>query len=122
VRAAEEAYAVNPDSTHVDNYSRYASARTVLGMVHYRAGAWDKVVATLDRGAEVRDGNDGFNQLILAMAHARRGDLPQARTWFEKASQWQEELPDRNEWLERIRAEAKALLEIAQQDEPPVDS
>jgi hypothetical protein len=56
------------------------------------------------------------------MAHARLGDLLQARTWFEKASQWQEELPDRNEWLERLRAEAKELLGIAQQDQPPVDS
>ena len=79
VRAAEEAHAVNPDSTHVDNYSRYASARTVLGMVHYRAGAWDKAIATLDRGGEMRDADEGFNQLILAMAHARRGDLLQAR-------------------------------------------
>jgi eukaryotic-like serine/threonine-protein kinase len=122
VRAAEEAYAVNPDSTHVDNYSRYASARTVLGMVHYRAGAWEKAIATLDRGGEIRGADDGFNQLILAMAHARLGDLLQARTWFEKASQWQEELPDRNEWLERLRAEAKELLRIAPQDEPPVDS
>jgi hypothetical protein len=91
-------------------------------MAHYRAGAWDKAIATLDWGGEIRDGDDGFNQLILAMAHARRGDLREARTWFNKASQWQEELPQRNEWLERVRAEAKAVLRIAQQDEPPIDS
>ena len=122
VRAAEEAHAVSPDSTHVDNYSRYASARTVLGMAYYRAGAWEQAIATLDRGGEIRDSDEGFDQLILAMAHARRGDLQEARNWFNKALQWQEELPERNEWLQRVRAEAKELLAIAEQDEPPIDS
>ena len=49
VRAAEEAFAVSPDATYVDHYSRYASARTVLGLAYYRDGAWDKAIATLDR-------------------------------------------------------------------------
>jgi tetratricopeptide (TPR) repeat protein len=118
VRAAEEAVAVSPDATYVDHYARYASARTVLGLAYYRAGAWEKAIATLDRATGTRDGDDGFDRLILAMAHARRGDLPQARTWFDKSAQWREEHPERNEWLERLRGEAKGLLGITKKDEP----
>jgi eukaryotic-like serine/threonine-protein kinase len=117
VHAAEEALAVSPDSAHVDHLSRYASARTVLGLAHYRAGAWDKSIATLDRATGTRGDDDGFDWLILAMAHARRENLPQARTWFDKADQWREEHPERNEWLERVRAEATALLGITKKDE-----
>jgi hypothetical protein len=122
VRAAEEAHAVSPDSTHVDQYSRYTTARTVLGMAHYRAGAWDKAIATLDRTAGVRDGDDGFNQLILAMAYARRGDLEHARTCFAKASQWHEQLPERIEWFERVRGEAMSVLGITKKDQSRLDS
>jgi serine/threonine protein kinase/tetratricopeptide (TPR) repeat protein len=116
VRAGEEAIALSPDSTYVDHFARYANARTTLALAYYRAGAWNKAIATLDRATGTRDGDDGLNWLILAMAHARRGDLPQARIWFDRVAQWREEHPDRNEWLERLRAEAKGLLGIEKKD------
>jgi serine/threonine protein kinase/tetratricopeptide (TPR) repeat protein len=109
VRAAEEAHAVSPDATYVDHFARYPSARTVLGLAYYRARVYDKVIATLDQATGTRD-DDGFDRLILAMTYARRGDLAQARAWFDKAAQWREEHPERNEWIGRLRAEAAQLL------------
>jgi serine/threonine protein kinase/tetratricopeptide (TPR) repeat protein len=121
VRAAEEAHAVSPDATYADGFARYPSARTALGLAYYRAGAWDKAIATLDQAIATRGGDDGFDWLILAMAHARRahrGDLPQARTWFDKAAQWREEHPERNEWLQGLRAEAAKLLGLPEPASP----
>jgi tetratricopeptide (TPR) repeat protein len=116
VRAAEEALAVTPDATYVPGDARYANARTALGLAYYRSGAWDKAMSALDWAAEIRDAADGFDWVILAMVHARRGDLPQARAWFDKATQWREECPECAEWLERLLAEAKGLLGIAKKD------
>jgi serine/threonine protein kinase len=121
VRAAEEAVAASPEATYADgDVYRYTSARTALGLAYYRAGAWDKAIATLDQAIATSD-DDGYNWLILAMAHARRahqGDLPQARTWFDKAAQWREEHPERNEWLQRLRAEAAKLLGLPEPASP----
>jgi tetratricopeptide (TPR) repeat protein len=109
---------MSPDSTYVDHFARYASARTALGLAYYRAGAEDKAIATLGRSVGTSDGDDGFDWLILAMAYARRGDLAQARIWFNKAAQSRENLPDRIEWLERLRAEARGMLEVTKKDGP----
>ena len=63
-----------------------------------------------------RAGGDGREWLLLALAYARHGDRPQARTWYDRAVQWMDKNQPNDEDLRRFRAEAAELLKIA--DEP----
>jgi len=57
-----------------------------LGLAEYRAGHWDQAIDALNRAVQ-KDGNsDPTNFFFLAMAHWRRGDKDQARSFFERGA------------------------------------
>jgi superkiller protein 3 len=94
-----------------------AGVWNTLGVAHYRAGEWQAAIEALEKSMELRTGGDGFDWFFLAMAHWQQGHPDEARQWHDRAVEWMEaNQPDDME-LRRYRAEAAALLGIA--DPPP---
>ena len=57
-----------------------------LAVAEYRNGHWDAAVQAAEKCIEVRgDGGWAFQFIVLALAHARRGEMDQAREWYAKA-------------------------------------
>jgi tetratricopeptide (TPR) repeat protein len=105
VRAAEEA----------DAFSDHKGCLYVLAMVHYRLGELDlaeQIIRTSTARSRVR-GIEGFEWLVLALIHARRGKMASAHEAYSRAIKRQDEHP--HPWgdiFEVIRAEATALLSV----------
>jgi tetratricopeptide (TPR) repeat protein len=85
---------------------------TTLGAAHYRAGNWKESVKALEESMARRKGGDGQDWFILAMAHCRLGDKPEARRWYDRASDWMEKNKRDDEDLRFFRDEAAELLGI----------
>jgi tetratricopeptide (TPR) repeat protein len=84
-----------------------------LGVALYRAGDWKGVLAALDRSMELRQGGDGFDWFILAMAHWRLREKDLARSWYREAVQWMDDPRNKvpaDDELRRLQDEAAALL------------
>ena len=80
-----------------------------LGVAYYRAGDAASAVAALDR-ASALGGGTAFDDVFLALAHARLGDLEEARLAFARASSHaQRDYPGHPE-LAGFCAEARATL------------
>ena len=62
----------------VDEFPDAAAYWNTLGVAHYRAGDDHAAVAALDR-ARTLGGGTAFDDVFLAMAHARLGDPAEAR-------------------------------------------
>jgi tetratricopeptide (TPR) repeat protein len=82
----------------------------ILGVAHYRAGDWKAAIAALEKSIRLRKGGDSFDWLFLAMAHWQLGEKDKARAWYDRAVQWMDKSPPKNEELRRFRAEAAELL------------
>jgi tetratricopeptide (TPR) repeat protein len=87
--------------------------RNTLGVVHYRSGSYEQAIACLEHAVQLRGGVDGYNGFFLAMAHARLGHSAGARQWFDRAAAWTATSYPREPELIRFRAEAAAVLGIA---------
>ncbi len=82
-----------------------------LGLAEYRNRNWDAAIQATEKCLEIR-GDEGwaFLGLVLALAHAGRGDLDKAQEWYEKCRPGVESgqgLGDTPRWF---IDEAKALL------------
>jgi tetratricopeptide (TPR) repeat protein len=84
-----------------------------LGVAHYRASDCKGAVAALKKATELRSGGDSAEWFFLAMAYWQLGDKQQARSWYDRAVRWMDEKQPRDERLRRWRAEAVALLGVA---------
>jgi serine/threonine protein kinase/tetratricopeptide (TPR) repeat protein len=82
-----------------------------LAIAEYRAGEWDAAIRANERCIELQ-GNDGyaFMWTVMATAHARRGNMDQARRWWAKVKPTldREAIADTPRWL---IAEAIELLD-----------
>jgi eukaryotic-like serine/threonine-protein kinase len=88
-----------------------------LGMAHYRAGDSKAALAALEKATTLRNGGNSYDWFFLAMAHGKLGEKEEARQWYHRAVWWMEKQRlANNEELRRFRAEAAALLKIA--DDP----
>jgi eukaryotic-like serine/threonine-protein kinase len=81
-----------------------------LGLAHYRAGDWAQSIADLERSVSLRNGGDGYDWFILAMAHWQLVHKDEARKWHDQAIAWMDKNQPTNEKLGRFRAEAADLL------------
>jgi WD40 repeat protein len=86
-----------------------------LGAVHYRLGQYQEAIAALRKSIQLNaDVPTAHDALFLAMSYQRIGRPDQARAWYDRALQARQELgsinPVRIEELDRIQAEAEALL------------
>jgi hypothetical protein len=55
-------------------------------------------------------GGDGADWLVLAAIHARRGELDEARAWYDRALNKDPKRAAWRDYLKPLRAEAEALL------------
>jgi tetratricopeptide (TPR) repeat protein len=104
VRLAKEAVELAPEG---------GDCWRTLGVARYRARDWKAAVAALKKATELRSGGDSAEWFFLAMAHWQLGDKQQARSWYDRAMRWMDEKQPRDEKLRRWRAEAAALLGVA---------
>ena len=103
VPLAEKAVAAEPK-----NFSYL----TTLGVARYRTGDFAGAIESLTRSLDSR-GPSGRNGFFLAMAHARLGNDGEAQRWYATANHWMRQNEPRNAELERIREEAFAVLDVA---------
>ncbi len=55
-------------------------------------------------------GGDDFDWLVLALIHARRGELDQARAWYDKARNRKDPVDFNRDDLRPLRDEAETLI------------
>jgi serine/threonine protein kinase/tetratricopeptide (TPR) repeat protein len=85
-----------------------------LGVALYRAGDWKAAIEALEKAeALAPDKELAYDGLFLAMAHWQLGHADEARTWYDRSVAWMEQRDPKNEELVRFRAEAAALLGLA---------
>jgi tetratricopeptide (TPR) repeat protein/serine/threonine protein kinase len=101
VKLAKEAVELKPRESAIWN---------TLGVAQYRAGKWKDAIAALEKSMELRNGGDGFDWFILAMARGQLGEKDKAREWYDKAATWMDKNAPKNEELLRFRAESAELL------------
>jgi tetratricopeptide (TPR) repeat protein/serine/threonine protein kinase len=90
-----------------------------VGLAFYRVGDWKAAVEALKVSMQRRDGGNGTDYFILAMAHRQLGDRDESRRWYDKAVEWVEKnhetlANDRRqaEEMMRFRKEATQVLEV----------
>jgi tetratricopeptide (TPR) repeat protein len=94
-----------------------ALAAQVLGLAEYRAGNWTACIVALEKSCALQDnpkGGDFWQWFLLAMANSQHGQKQKARDWYDRAVVWMDKNQPKNEELRRFRAEAAALLELAE--------
>jgi tetratricopeptide (TPR) repeat protein len=85
-----------------------------LGVALYRAGDWKAAIEALGKADELSpDKSPAFNGFFLAMTHRQLGDRERARSWYDRAVEWMDRHGPEDEALRRLRAEAAALLGLA---------
>jgi serine/threonine protein kinase/tetratricopeptide (TPR) repeat protein len=105
VEAARKAVELAPQDSNCWN---------TLGAALFRAGEWKAAISALEKSETLAPGKDlALNGFFLAMAHWRFGHKDQARRWYDKAAAWKPKNKFENEELLRFRAEAAALLGLA---------
>jgi serine/threonine protein kinase len=103
LRLAEKAVATAPKN---------ANYLTTLGVARYRTGDFPGAIEAFARSHDGRKptGRDAF---FLAMAEARLGRDREAQGWYATANQWMRQNDPRDAVLRRIREEAFAVLDVA---------
>jgi tetratricopeptide (TPR) repeat protein len=88
-----------------------------LGTALYALEDWNGTVAAMQKAMGVRNGGDGTERFLIAMARWRMGNQEEARAGYESALRWMNKHRPQNYELRRYEAEAAALLGI--QERPP---
>jgi eukaryotic-like serine/threonine-protein kinase len=95
---------------------RQPSAATywnTLGVASYRVDDAMSAITALEKSIELGAGGGPADWLFLAMAHWKSGHQDQARNWYTRAVDWLDKERASDEELLRFRAEAAALLGVA---------
>ena len=85
-----------------------------LGVALYRTGHWKAAIAALEKSMGLDSGGESFNGFFLAMARWQLGQRDEARACYDKAVTWMEKKKDKDPELVGFRAEAAALLGLAE--------
>jgi len=105
VELAEKAIKLSPQDGNIWN---------TLGVAQYRAGDARAAIETLKKSMGLSDGGDALDWFFLAMAHWQLGHKDEARTWYDRGTDWVDKKGSFNEGLLRFRAEAANMLGIAE--------
>lgn len=81
-----------------------------LAAAYYRNGEWNKAHELLQQAAQLRNGGDVYDWLLLAMTSSRLGDGTAARQWLRKSSEYIADRNPKSAPLLRLKAEAEALI------------
>jgi eukaryotic-like serine/threonine-protein kinase len=103
VQAAEKAVALSPD---------WDDVWTDLAVVYYRLGRLDDAMRAIQSSIARPKwkGGDDFDWLVLALIHTGRGELDQARAWYDKARNRKDPVDFNRNDLKPLRDEAETLL------------
>jgi uncharacterized protein HemY len=85
-----------------------------LGVARYRQGDWQAAIDALQKAAQLGRGGCCAEFFFLAMAHWQQGDREKARAYYDRAVGYLNEQKPLDEDLNRFRAEAAALLGVAE--------
>jgi tetratricopeptide (TPR) repeat protein len=112
--AAQLAYAIQLARQAVSLEPENSGFWSTLGTACYRAENWRDAVDGLEKARQLGGSRDDSNQLFfLAMAHWQLGERDKARECYGGAVQQMDKSNPYDEYLGRVRAEAAALLGIA---------
>jgi tetratricopeptide (TPR) repeat protein len=100
LRLAQEVVKAQPQSANYVN---------TLGVAHFRVGDDRAAVAELEKSASMTGGGP-LDWFFLAMAHWRLGQRDKARNYFDRSVAWIDARKLHDDELDRIHAEAQALL------------
>ena len=98
----------------VDLRRDWDDAWNVLAAVYYRTGQLDKAMRAIQSAmarSKFKEGDD-FDWLILALIHARRGEMAEARSWYDKARNRKDPVAFNGKEVRSLREEAEALLGV----------
>src|SRR5262249_27562469 len=104
----------------VQHAPKFADKWTTLGAASYRAGAWQKAIAALEKSEAHGVGRfTAVNGFLLAMAQWQVKDRDKAREWHRKAGQ---AITDATKQAQpevlRLQREASQLLGVADRETP----
>jgi tetratricopeptide (TPR) repeat protein len=91
---------------------------STLGSALYRANRWNEAIEALQKAMEAGNGGSACDWFFLAMAYRQRGDSKEARKWYDKAVGGMKKYPSWPFEEHQCRAEAAALLGVANQPKP----
>jgi serine/threonine protein kinase len=103
LRLAERAIALHAKQQREDPW-----ARQVLGMALCRSGDWTGGLRELDTSMKHDRGGDGWQWIIVSLAHANLGHADEAQQWYERAVAWAKENPNRNKNKAFLRYQKEA--------------
>ncbi len=103
VRLAEQSVAAEPKN---------ADFVKTLGVARYRAGDFAGSIEALNRSI-AGQGQSGQAAFFLAMAQARLGRRAEAQQWYRRADEWTRANQPNDAALRRVRGEASAVLDVA---------
>jgi serine/threonine protein kinase/Flp pilus assembly protein TadD len=84
-----------------------------LGVAHYRARDWKAAIEALQKSNDlIDDKNVSFNAFFFAMANWQLGNQDEAKKWYDQAMVRTDKSQVQDEELQRICAEATALLDV----------
>jgi serine/threonine protein kinase/tetratricopeptide (TPR) repeat protein len=115
LRDHEKALELAQRATELDPKSR-ASWHT-LGTARYRLGQFDDSEKSIQRSMDLMNGGTAHDWFYIAAIHASRGNVSEARNWFDRAKAWRESQAPRDGQLRMIQEEATvALAEMAESE------
>jgi serine/threonine protein kinase/tetratricopeptide (TPR) repeat protein len=97
--------AVKLDGTLKDHN---AWTHQALGMALCRTGDWTGGLRELETSMKHDAGGDGWQWIVVSLAHARLGHADEAQQWYERAVAWAKENPNRNKNQAFLRYQKEA--------------
>ena len=113
----EEQHNVLESLAHAKKAAALSSKRgflTTLGVAHYYAGDFKAAIEVLGKSETRRQSI--LNGLFLAMAHWKLDHKTEARRWYKRAVEQMQDSDAEDAELRRFRSEARALLEIPEDE------
>jgi serine/threonine protein kinase len=83
-----------------------------LGVAQYRNGDFKSAAASLQKALPLKSGGNPNDWFFLAMANWQLGARAEARRWYDRALAGMNQVKNPRVSLQRIRAEAEALLGV----------
>ena len=83
-----------------------------LAAAHACAGDWESALRVLEQTSALRNGGDGLDWFLAAIANQGVGDTQKAREWYLRAVEWMDKHKPNDDELQGFRSEAAERLGI----------
>jgi serine/threonine protein kinase len=106
------AAAVEPARKAVELVKDRGDYLAALGAAYYRTGKYEEALRALGQSTKLSPPDWRYELFFLAMTHWRLDHKEEASEWYLKAVNWMEKNQPKNAMLQRMNAEAAALLGV----------